>query len=229
MSTGSRTTRLECGFSITDKWVQNHHQLYESAVYSAFIQSMRNGTLQLHSFKLWLAQDYHFVREFVRFSASVLLKAPRECSSPDCEIILGGVAALAGELSWFNKEALKLGIDLVRIQPQKANQEYCSLLEKLTGSEVEYGVSVSALWVIEVVYRESFAKCLEEDAETPKEFLEACQRWGNDEFRKYCNSLKRLADNALRNSSTDVQQKAENVFVQLLKNEVEFWNMAFLA
>ena len=69
------------------------------------------------------SQDYLFVREFVAFEASVLLKCCKQDSS-DMEIILGGVASLSDELSWFKNEAAKWGIDLASVSPLKSNTEY---------------------------------------------------------------------------------------------------------
>ena len=69
------------------------------------------------------SQDYLFVREFVAFEASVLLKCCKQDSS-DMEIILGGVASLSDELSWFKNEAAKWGIDLASVSPLKSNMEY---------------------------------------------------------------------------------------------------------
>jgi thiaminase len=69
------------------------------------------------------SQDYLFVREFVAFVASVLLKCCKQDSS-DMEIILGGVASLNDELSWFKNEAAKWGIDLASVSPLQSNMEY---------------------------------------------------------------------------------------------------------
>lgn len=74
-------------------------------------------------------QDYIFVREFVPFVASVLLKAWKDSDdNSDVEVILGGIASLNDELSWFKKEASKWDVHLGGITPQKANLEYCRYL-----------------------------------------------------------------------------------------------------
>lgn len=72
-------------------------------------------------------QDYIFVRAFVPFVASVLMKAWKESDDrdDDTEIILGGVAALNDEIAWFKKEASKWDVRLSEIIPQKSNQDYC--------------------------------------------------------------------------------------------------------
>ena len=70
-------------------------------------------------------QDYIFVREFVRFLASVLLKAPKDSTNEDIDLILGGLVALDQELSWFKKEASNWEVDFLNTNPQKANKDYC--------------------------------------------------------------------------------------------------------
>jgi thiaminase/transcriptional activator TenA len=42
-------------------------------------------------------QDFYFVREFARFGAALLAKAPHEAF----DLLLGGLAALQDELRWF--------------------------------------------------------------------------------------------------------------------------------
>lgn len=64
------------------------------------------------------------MREFVAFIASVLLKCCKQEDSMDMEIILGGVASLSDELSWFKNEAARWGVDLASVSPLKSNIEY---------------------------------------------------------------------------------------------------------
>uniref|UniRef100_J3LN28 Thiaminase-2/PQQC domain-containing protein n=1 Tax=Oryza brachyantha TaxID=4533 RepID=J3LN28_ORYBR len=73
-------------------------------------------------------QDYMFVKEFVAFLASVLLKCCRQSDGSDMEIILGGLASLSDELSWFKKEAEKWSVNLAEVSPLKSNTEYCRFI-----------------------------------------------------------------------------------------------------
>jgi hypothetical protein len=67
-----------------------------------------------------------FVREFVPFVASVLIKACKESDdNDDVEVILGGMASLKDEISWFKREANKWDIQLSQVIPQTANKNYC--------------------------------------------------------------------------------------------------------
>ncbi|XVF66119.1 hypothetical protein PTKIN_Ptkin10aG0009100 [Pterospermum kingtungense] len=219
---------MEEKITMTETWLRKHRLEYVGATRHPFIHSIRDGNIDFSSFKTWLGQDYIFVRAFVPFVASVLTKAWKgsDDGSDDMEVILGGMAALNDEIAWFKNEASKWGVQLSNIVPQKANQEYCRSLESLMSPEVEYTVAIIALWAIEAVYQESFAHCLEDGNKTPPELQETCQRWGNEGFGQYCNSLRKIADRRLEKASDDVVKKAEVTFLSILEHEVAFWNMS---
>lgn len=210
-----------------ETWLRKHRLIYVGATRHPFILAVRDGTIDLSSFKRWLGQDYIFVRAFVPFVASVLLKACKEKGDDrDMEVILRGVASLNDEISWFKTEASKWGIKLSSIVPQEPNQDYCRFLESLTSPEVDYTVVITAFWAIEAVYQESFAHCLEDGSKPLKELTETCQRWGSDSFAQYCLSLRKIAEKNLEKASGDVVAKAESVFLSVLELETEFWNMS---
>ncbi|PPS16778.1 hypothetical protein GOBAR_AA03783 [Gossypium barbadense] len=223
-----RGIQMQAKITVTETWLRKHRHLYDGATRHPFIRSIRDGNINISAFKTWLGQDYIFVRAFVPFVASVLTKAYKgsDDGNGDVEVILGGVAALHDEISWFKKEAFKWGVQLSSIVPQKANQEYCRFLESLIGPEVEYTVAAVAFWAIETIYQQSFAHCLEDDSKTPPELKETCQRWGNESFGEYCNSLWNIVDRQLEKASDDVITKAEATLLRVLEHEVDFWNMS---
>ncbi|KAG8372893.1 hypothetical protein BUALT_Bualt12G0114500 [Buddleja alternifolia] len=207
--------------AITDTWLRKHRLIYTGATRHPFILAIRGGSVDISSFKHWLGQDFIFVRAFVPFLASVLLKAWKESDdSSDVDVILGGFAALNDEIAWFKEEASKWGVAL------ESNLDYCRFLESLMNSDVSYTEAVTAFWVIEAVYQESFAHCLEDGSKTPEELKETCQRWGNDGFGQYCCALKSIANRRLEKSSDDVVAKAEANVLTILEYEVDFWNMS---
>lgn len=210
-----------------ETWVKKHDLIYIGATRHPFIHSIRDGSVDINNYKRWLSQDYLFVRKFVPFVASVLVKACKEPDDEnDMEILLAGIASLNDEIAWFKKEAAKWDIQLTGINPSKTNQKYWRFLESLVHPDVSYTVAMVAFWAIEAVYQQSFAHCLEEDAKTPPELREACERWGSQEFAQYCDSLKKIANRLLAKASNDVRGKAEAAFVDVLEEEIEFWNMS---
>ncbi|AQL07184.1 thiaminase3 [Zea mays] len=172
------------------------------------------------------SQDYLFVREFVAFIASVLLKCCKQEDSSDMEIILGGVASISDEISWFKNEATVWGVDLASVSPLKANLEYHRFLRSFTEPEISYAVAVTTFWTIETVYQDSFGFCIQDGNKTPPELLGTCQRWGSAGFRQYCQSLQSIVDRCLANAPADAVQSAEEAFVRVLELEIGFWDMS---
>ncbi|KAI3687658.1 hypothetical protein L1987_81358 [Smallanthus sonchifolius] len=218
------TGGTDSSIPVTETWLRKHRLLYNGATRHPFILSIRDGSVDFSSFKRWLGQDYIFVRSFVPFVASTLVKLCKESSNEsDMEVILGGMASLNDEINWFKKQASKYHVSLTSVVPQNANVKYCRFLESLTSSEIEYPVAITALWAIEAVYQESFAHCLEEGNRIPQELQETCERWGNEGFGAYCKSLRDIVDRCLQKASP---AEAEVLFLRVVEHEVEFWNMS---
>lgn len=101
-----------------------------------FLSSLRVAVILLLLFcsivVLWFGymafqeQDYYFVREFVRFVASLLLKVPRDAPEQELDVILGGLTALESEISWFREEANFWQVFLEGVTPLHSNKEYCA-------------------------------------------------------------------------------------------------------
>lgn len=212
--------------SFTTDWLHHNRELYAAATNHTFIASIRDGSIDVSKFKHWMEQDYHFVREFVRFVASVLLKVPQNAPEHDVDVILGGITALEGEIAWFRKEANFWQVFLEKVTLLEPNKDYCNFLKELEKEETPYAVAVTAFWLIELVYNASFMSCLEEGSKTPFELLSTVKRWGSPEFREYTLSLQKLADKALDNASEAEQKQAKEACVSILELEIKFWDMA---
>ncbi|KAI9122793.1 hypothetical protein K1719_005682 [Acacia pycnantha] len=212
---------------IIEAWLRKHRLQFTGATRHPFVLSIRDGSIDMASFKTWLAQDYLFVRAFVPFVASVLIKAWKESDDgSDMEVILKGMASLEDEISWFKREASKWDVPLSDVAPQQANINYCRFLEKLMGPEKKYTEVITVFWAIEAVYQESFAHVLEEGSKAPPELKETCERWGNEGFGQYCQSLLKIATRRLQRASDDQLKRSEVALLTVLELEVEFWNMS---
>ncbi|KAG6594010.1 putative bifunctional TENA-E protein, partial [Cucurbita argyrosperma subsp. sororia] len=219
--------QLAGGMTATDSWIRKHRLIYTDATRHPFVLSIRDGTVDLSAFRTWVEQQCEFLRSFTAFVASVLVKAWKESDDrADEEVILGSLATLNDEFAWFKKEALKRDIDLTKIVPQNATAGYSRFLESLMRPEMEYTVAITALWAIEAVYHESFAYCMEDGSKTPLELREACERWGNEGFGNYCNTLKKIVDRRLEMAAGEISKKTEVALLRVLECEVEFWNMS---
>ncbi|XP_023514083.1 bifunctional TENA-E protein isoform X2 [Cucurbita pepo subsp. pepo] len=219
--------QLAGGMTATDSWIRKHRLIYTDATRHPLVLSIRDGTVDLNAFRTWVEQECEFLRSFTAFVASVLVKAWKESDDrADEEVILGSLASLNDEFAWFKKEALKRDIDLTKIVPQNATAGYSRFLESLMRPEMEYTVAITALWAIEAVYHESFAYCMEDGSKTPLELREACERWGNEGFGNYCNTLKKIVDRRLEMAAGEISKKTEVALLRVLECEVAFWNMS---
>lgn len=213
--------------TMTERWIKKHLLIYTGATRHPFILSIRDGSVDLSSFKTWLEQDYVFVREFVPFVASVLIKACQiSDDGGDMEVVLSGLASLDKEIHWFKSEASKWDVSLSNISVHRTNRNYCRFLESLMLPEVDYAVAITAFWAIEAVYQLSFNHCLEDGNKTPSELQDTCRRWGDEAFGQYCSSLQKVVDRCLDKAPDDVVRKAETTFLAVLEHEIEFWNMS---
>src|SRR5687767_3907020 len=88
--------------------VERHADAWQGAVSHPFLDGVRDGSVSVESFNRWLSQDYRFVRSALGPQALLLLSAPRE----DQALLIGGLAALESELTWFETHLTARGLDL---------------------------------------------------------------------------------------------------------------------
>ncbi len=193
-----------------------HETAWREATVHPFLEGCRTGTITPQQFETWLVQDYLFVVEFTRFAARVLVAAPVE----HFDVLLDGLTALRDELSWFRTHAAarSLRLDVLR---QESCAQYCRFMDQL--AHTPYPVQATAFWVIEAVY--NFAWHGASPMAPP--YDEFARRWGSPEFGAYVEQLRRQADEALSSASGTEQTQAEAAFLDVLRLERSFWQMAF--
>ena len=201
-----------------DQLVSRHAAAWDAATRHPFLEGCRTGRISYGQFATWLVQDYLFVLEFTRFAARVLTTAPIE----HFDVLLGGLTALRDELSWFRTHAIarSLRLDVPR---QESCAQYCRFMERL--AQAPYPVQATAFWAIEAVYNHAWRRALPMVAP----YDEFARRWGSAEFGTYVEELARQADEALGSAPGAEQAQAEAAFLEVLKLERLFWQMAFVS
>src|SRR5262249_51031125 len=81
--------------------LRRHEAAWVQATRHPFLRAVGDGSLPAAAFDLWLAQDYHFVTDLLRFQARLLARAPR----PAQAVLATGAAGLVDELAWFERQA----------------------------------------------------------------------------------------------------------------------------
>jgi thiaminase/transcriptional activator TenA len=161
------------------------------------------------AFDIWLAQDYRFVADLLRFQARLLGRTPRATQ----HVLAGGLVALVDELAWFEQRAAGRHIDL-EARPLRATMAYGRLLERLDNAD--FPVALTMLWTLERTYLDAWSYALP-GAPAYQEFV---AHWTTPQFAMYVAALQAAADDALRDQA-DVDAR----FIEVLEAEIRFWDI----
>jgi thiaminase/transcriptional activator TenA len=190
-----------------------HAEALNGVIHHPFLIGIRQGTLPKEAFFRWLAQDYLFVGDLLRFQALLLAHAPRE----DQRVLAGGLVALEAELGWFEKEAFGLGVSLsVPWHPDAFR--YAGFLEYLKG--MGYPYQILALWGLELVYLEGWSGARGE----LKPYSSFALHWSEPAYKEYVEELERAADRAFK--GIELSSLAQTVFLSMLNHESAFFSIA---
>ena len=160
------------------------------------------------AFDTWLAQDYRFVGDLLRFQARLLARAPRAAQA----VLAGGAVALVDELSWFEARAAERRLDLAA-PPLPATIRYAELLARLDAADPP--VALAMLWTLERVYLDAWSGA----APGAPAYREFVAHWTMPEFASYVATLAEAADAAPAGP-------VDALFLEVLDAEVAFWDMA---
>lgn len=102
-----------------------HRNLAEASLAHPFVRGLAEGTLELDSFKRYVAQDAFFLRAFLRAYAIALAKCDQLAHAAELYAFMGGAFE---ELKLHAAYAKSLGIDLENVQPLSATSAYIDFL-----------------------------------------------------------------------------------------------------
>jgi formylaminopyrimidine deformylase / aminopyrimidine aminohydrolase len=187
-----------------------HEACWLRATRHPFLSAVRDGSLPESAFDTWLAQDYRFVGDLLRFQARLLARAPRSAQA----VLAAGAAALVDELTWFEQHADARRIDLAAA-PEPATQAYSRLLEIL--DDVEFPVALAMLWTLERAYLDAWSFAAP-GAGTYRDFV---AHWTTPEFAAYVSALEAAVDDT-RSPGAHLDAS----FIEVVEAEVQFWDMA---
>ena len=194
--------------------IQRHAELWRAATHHPFLDGVRDGGLPPAAFGAWLEQDYLYVSDLLMFQARLLSRAPRAAQA----VLINGLAALEGELGWFEDLATQRSLSL------EAAHHATTLRyrEFLVGLEARpYAAGIAALWAIERVYLEAWQTA----APGQPEYREFVEHWTTPAFADYVIGLERAAEAALA-AGSDLSA-ADSAFAEVARLERAFWEMAW--
>ncbi len=183
--------------------------LWQEATRSPFLNSLADGSLPAKAFQRWLSQDYLFAKGLTTFQAILVSKAPRDCHRP----LISGLAALDGEMEWFEAHARRLQIGL-DVPPHPICRRYIDFLIQCGYGE-PYPVLLAVLFGVEVSYLAAWSTLPREGP-----YAEFIERWSSAAFIDYVSALRVLAERY-------PHEEAQRVFDAVLRHERDFWKMAW--
>ena len=194
--------------------ISRHPEAWRGATRHPFLDSLRDGTLPVEAFEVWLGQDYLFVGDLLAFQARLLARAPR----PAQKVLAGGLVAVEDELGWFEVRARELGLNLGDTR-HPTTEAYLGLLSVLDGDA--YPVAITALWVMERAYLEAWGSA----APGHPDYQAFVEHWTTPEFDGYVAGLEEAADAALQADGVP-EDRVEAAFLEVASVERDFWEMA---
>lgn len=191
-----------------------HTAAWQVATHHPFLDGVRDGTLPRTAFRAWLAQDYRFVGDLLAFQARLLARAPRR----DQALLVGGLAALEAELTWFEAHAGQQGVAL-SVERHPTTAAYRAFLVGL--ERWPYAAALVALWALERAYLEAWRGA----APGHPAYRPFVERWTAPAFATYVAELERAAEAAL--VSSERGRADEEAFLAVARLERAFWAMAW--
>lgn len=207
------------------EFVKELHSRYEKdwrkMLGHPFLEEVAEGTIPDERFINWVKQDYIFVREAIPFIALLIPKAP----IPHRRVLGDTISNFHQELDLFEKMAADHGIALEGVEPSPTNLGYTNFL-LTTASLDPYEVAYTALYTGEKAYSDSWMT-VKEAQETPSRWQAFIDQWSSEAFQQWVISLREELNAMAKGTSRDLRDRMERRFVDGLRYEYQFWNMAY--
>jgi len=192
-----------------------------------FCIELSKNSLSLDKMRLYLAQDYTFIDNFVRLASSAIHHAPSLSDRLPLAHFLGIIAG--PENTYFQESFEMLNVSKnERENPAllKPTSNFQALMLKAAKSG-EYGNMVAVLCVAEWVYL-SWAKPLVSSVESlPFYFGEWITLHSGEYFESVVEHLRTQLDLAFTNADTKEQETIKEYFSEAVLLEKEFFNACY--
>ncbi len=200
---------------------------WQASTTHSFCTELANGSLPLEKMRVYLAQDYTFIDNFVRLAASAIHHAP---SLPDRLPLAHFLGIIAGpENTYFQRSFEILDVpqfdreNPVLLPPTK---DFQALMLKAANSG-EYANMVAVLCVAEWVYL-SWAQPVIKSAESlPFYFGEWISLHSGEYFESVIEHLRTQLDTAFDNANTTQKETITEYFNQAVKLEKQFFDACY--
>ncbi|MEA3375168.1 MAG: hypothetical protein U9R72_03080 [Chloroflexota bacterium] len=207
------------------EFVEELHRRYEKdwqkMLAHPFLAETAKGAIPDERFANWVQQDYIFVRESIRFLALLIPRAP----VADRKTLSDGISAFHQELRVFEAMATEHGIGLEGVEPAPTNLAYINFL-LTTAAFDPYEAAYTALYTGEKAYLDSWLS-VKQAEESPSKWQAFIDQWTSDAFQQWVTSLAQDVNALAQRASETLRAQMERRFVDGLRYEYEFWDLAY--
>ncbi|WP_299668938.1 TenA family protein [uncultured Psychromonas sp.] len=206
---------------------------WSTATNHAFCAELADDSLPLDKMKIYLAQDYTFIDNFVRLAASAIHHAPTLPDRLPLAHFLGNIAG--PENTYFQRSFDILDVaQSERAAPEllKPTSDFQALMLKAANSG-EYGNMIAVLCVAEWVYlswaqpvfeRTDYAELIKT---LPFYFGEWIALHSGEYFESVVEHLRSQLDTAFNNADVEQQQTMQDYFQQAVLLEKQFFDACY--
>lgn len=198
-----------------------------SATNHPFCMELAAGSLPLEKMRVYLAQDYTFIDNFVRLAASAIHHAPSLPDRLPLAYFLGNIAG--PENTYFQRSFDMLEVaQSQRVSPQllKPTSDFQALMLKAANSGY-YGNMVAVLCVAEWVYLSWAEPTVDRVESLPFYFGEWITLHSGDYFASVVEHLRSQLDNAFNQADVSQQQTMQQYFQQAVLLEKQFFDACY--
>ena len=192
-----------------------------------FCIELADGSLPLEKMRVYLAQDYTFIDNFVRLAASAIHHAP---TLPDRLPLAHFLGIIAGPENTYFQRSFEI-LDVAqseRVNPAllKPTNDFQALMLKAANSG-EYGNMIAVLCVAEWVYL-SWARPFVDSVEgLPFYFGEWITLHSGEYFESVIEHLRSQLDTVFNHADAEQQETMQHYFQQAVLLEKQFFDACY--
>jgi thiaminase/transcriptional activator TenA len=191
------------------------------------VRGIGAGTLDVEKFKLWLRQDYLFLKDYCRLSALAAARAPDlESMTRFAELLY---STLTQEMELHRSYAREFGItreELEREQRTQTTQAYTDFL-LCTGTLASYPELLAALLPCMWGFCEVGQRLKRKGLPKEPRYAKWIEMYSSEEFSALAAWCRRLVDLAAKDLSPEELRRLEKAFLTSSRYELLFWEMAW--
>lgn len=206
--------------TLSEQLVAENEALWRTWQPHAFTRAVAENTIDPAVFLRWVAQDYRFVSEGLRFLAVLLSKAPHG----RLDTLSDTIGAWKTELALFRDHAGAAGADLAA-RSYLVTRAYVDFL-LATAHQESFVVGWAVLYGVEKSYHDAWRWALQHSA-PHNPYRHWMENWGSDAFGGFVAHLAQVLDEMDAAGLDETTRAVIHArFAETARYEWLFWEMA---